>query len=96
MKVLALAGHDVTLYLAIDEECHHYAVVESQICHEKVSALACCHRETDTRIIYHLCYILKEDDLSIAVRSSDIDIFVLLRFMCQSLWSHLQSGWMLV
>ena len=51
-----LAGHDI--YLAIDKECHHYAVVGSQICHDKVSALACCHREADTRIIYHLCYIL--------------------------------------
>ena len=77
-NIKVLAGHDV--YLGIDEECHQYAVVGNQICHEKVSALASCHREADTRTLYHLCYILQQDDLSIVVRSSDTDSCVLLLF----------------
>ena len=85
--IKVLAGHDV--YLVIDDECHHYAVVGSQICHEKVSALACCHRKADTRTIYHLCYIYWLE--------SPIQTFLsFCCFMCQSLWSHLKSGWMLV
>ena len=35
--IKVLARHDV--YLAIDEECHHYAVFGSQICHEKYQHL---------------------------------------------------------
>lgn len=76
--VRTLDGHDI--YLAIEEECHHYAVQDGKLVHDEVPALACQHEEADTRIVFHLCSILSEEKLSIAVRCSDTDIFILLLY----------------
>lgn len=81
-----LTGHHV--YLAVDDVCHHYTVQQGSVIHEEVAELAGTHEEADTRIVFHLSKLLASDNPTIAVRSSDTDVFVLLLYhisqMCNS------------
>ena len=47
-----LAEHHI--YLAVEEVCHHYTAHQGSVFHEKVPDLACSHKETVTRIVFHL------------------------------------------
>ena len=86
-----LAGHHV--YLAVDDVCHHYTVQQGIVLHEEVADLACAHEEADTRIVFHLSTLLPNDNLTVAVRCSDTDVFVLLLYHISQM-SHKPLVWM--
>ena len=72
-----LKGHDV--FLAVEDVCHHYMVQNGQVIHDEVPALAASHEEADTRIVFHLSSLPRnEEKPSVVVRCSDTDVLVLL------------------
>ena len=73
-----LAGHHV--YLAVEEVCHHHTVHEGSVVHEEVDELACTHLEADTRIVFHMSSMVLDSNSTVAVRSCDTHVFVLLLY----------------
>jgi hypothetical protein len=71
------------VYLAIDDECFQFTCSEHDdqivIVREVIPTLLCTHKESDTRIVYHLCNVLAEDpNACITIRCSDTDVLILL------------------
>ena len=78
-----LEGHE--LYIALEEECYSYTVIDGAVHQEEVPTLQCQHEEADTRIMFHLSRIIAADpQLAVSVRCNDTDVLVLLLYhvMC--------------
>ena len=69
-----LAGHHV--YLAVDNVCYSCTVVDGSVTHTVETEFACTHEEADTRIVFHLSKLVTNGHPSVAVRFSDIDVFI--------------------
>ena len=68
------------IYIGIDNECYRLAVNGQQILCDKIPALSqSYHEEADTRIMFHLSSVLSTQQ-TVAVRSSDTDVFILLLY----------------
>ena len=69
-----------TLYLALNETCYKYQVVDGKIVKTLLEDLRCKHLEADTRILFHARHVTESTQLqpTITVRASDNDILVLL------------------
>ena len=72
-----LSGH--SLYFALHDQCHRYTVLNGSVVREPVQQLRCKHEEADTRVIFHVNNVLRENlETQVVVRANDTDILVLL------------------
>jgi hypothetical protein len=74
-----LSGHEV--YVGVEDQCVKFASHGGRVLCEDVPCYINQHIEADTRIIFHLVQILKEDEEStVSIRANDTDILVLLLY----------------
>jgi hypothetical protein len=79
--VEVLEGH--TVYFGLEDICYLYKAIDGNVQAHEVTELNSAHEEADSRIIFHADYIGKlcEDrQQTIAVRSCDTDVFILLLY----------------
>ena len=86
------AGHHV--YLAVDDMCHHYTIHQDVVHHEDIADVACVHVEADTRIVFRLSSLPQNHNLTVSVRCSDTDLFILWLHHIVYGMSHKPSVWM--
>ena len=68
-----------TVYFAIDDVCFRYSIEHGKYVCQEVPELRSQHEEADTRIVFHADFVEKEQQSkTIAVRSCDTDVFILL------------------
>ena len=74
-----LAGHQI--FLGYEEECYSFTEMNGKVTREAVPSLRCSHEEADTRMVYHLYQILRDDaSAKIGIRCNDTDVFILLLY----------------
>lgn len=82
---------ETELFFALDNTCYKFAVSNGQIKKEETQDLQSEHEEADTRIVFHLHYVMRISPSSITnvcVRANDTDIFVNLLYYAL----HQQEG----
>ena len=69
--------------------------VDGNVVCEAVS-FRCKHEEADTRMVYHMNEIIKDDpSATVSVRSNDTDVFILLFYHVSNIQGTQVCGWML-
>ena len=92
--IAVLTNHKV--YIGLEEECHCITITDGHVSSQEIPTLVCCHEEADTRIIYHLQNILLPQQTlpTVAVRSSDTDVFILLLYYVSHHHDCIPQIWM--
>lgn len=73
---LAAFMNNKILYLNFDK-CYRYESINHEMLVTQVDALSCpLHEEADTKIIFHVCQLIKE--ANVTIRCSDTDVLIIM------------------
>ena len=69
---------DKILYTNEGDHCYIFYTDQEKVVKEKVPELNCNHQEADNRMFYHLCNLLRLEDVkNVVIRTSDTDCLVI-------------------
>ena len=68
-------------YFALDNMCYRFTVSDAKVIKQDIQDLESYHEEADTRMVYHLHYIIQHQDVTnVSIRSNDTDVLVILLY----------------
>ena len=80
VKAVTARFSETKLYMGFDNECILFESNDNMVTTTSIHDLDCDHKEADTRIIWHLSFIVRTSKSSpnISVRATDTDVFIIL------------------